>query len=106
MQDIELYRQLLGLNSPWTVSRVELRVKEQRVEVWAEHADGARWACSECAVPLALYDHAEERVWRHLALLSHGRVANHSWARHFRPNVLGWSDMKEVTGTSGRARRP
>lgn len=66
MQDIELYRQLLGLNTPWTVSRVELQVKEQRVEVWAEHAEGARWACPECAVPLPLYDHADERVWRHL----------------------------------------
>jgi transposase len=66
MQDIELYRQLLGLNTPWTVIRVELKVKEQRVEVWAGHADSARWPCPECAAPLPLYDHAEERAWRHL----------------------------------------
>ena len=66
MQDIELYRQLLGLNTPWTVLRVELKVKEQRVEVWAGHADSARWPCPECAAPLALYDHGEERAWRHL----------------------------------------
>ena len=66
MQDIDLYRQLLGLTPPWTVIRVELQVKEQRVEVWAGHADGARWTCPECAASLPLYDHAEERVWRHL----------------------------------------
>jgi hypothetical protein len=32
MQDTELYRQLLGLSTPWTVMRVELKIKEQRVE--------------------------------------------------------------------------
>jgi transposase len=66
MQDIELYRQLLGLNTPWTVTRVELKIKEQRVEVWAGHAESARWLCPECATELALYDHGEERTWRHL----------------------------------------
>ena len=66
MQDIELYRQLLGLNTPWTVTRVELKIKEQRVEVWAGHAESARWPCPECATELALYDHGEERTWRHL----------------------------------------
>jgi transposase len=66
MQDIELYRQLLGLDTPWTVLRVELKVKEERVEVWAGHADSARWPCPECAAALPVYDHAEERAWRHL----------------------------------------
>jgi transposase len=66
MQDTELYRQLLGLNTPWTVTRVELKVKEQRVEVWAGHLEDIRWACPECAGDLPLYDHAEERTWRHL----------------------------------------
>jgi transposase len=66
MQDNALYQYLLGLNSPWTVSRVELNVKGQCVEVWAEHAEGALWACPQCARELPLYDHAEERTWRHL----------------------------------------
>ncbi len=66
MQDIELYRQLLGLNTPWTVTHVELKVKEQRVDVWAGHADGVRWTCPECGADLPLYDHVDERTWRHL----------------------------------------
>ena len=66
MRDTELYRQLLGLESPWTVTRVELSVKAQRVDVWAGHPEGERWPCPECAMPLGLYDHAEERGWRHL----------------------------------------
>ena len=40
MQDTALYQYLLGLKSPWTVSRVELNVKRQCVEVWAEHPEG------------------------------------------------------------------
>lgn len=66
MHDIELYRQLLGLNTPWTVTRVELKVKEQRVDVWAGHAESPRWSCPACATELPLYDHAEERAWPHL----------------------------------------
>jgi transposase len=66
VRDIELYRHLLGIASPWTVTQVELSVQKQRVDVWAGHDDTARWACPECASELAVYDHAEERVWRHL----------------------------------------
>jgi transposase len=66
MRDVELYRHLLGLESPWTVRSVELNVPEQRVDVWAQHPEGIRWPCPECGAELGLYDHTEERVWRHL----------------------------------------
>ena len=66
MQDTALYQYLLGLQSPWTVSRVNLDVKGQQVDVWAEHPADAAWACPHCAKTLPLYDHAEERAWRHL----------------------------------------
>ena len=52
MRDIELYRHLLGLESPWTVRSVELNVKEQRVD-GAGHAEGSRWACPECGAEWA-----------------------------------------------------
>jgi transposase len=65
MHDVDLYRHLLGLQSPWSVARVELSVKDQRVDVWAEH-EATRWPCPECGAALPLYDHAEERSWRHL----------------------------------------
>jgi len=66
MRDTELYRYLMGIESPWTIARVDLDVKQQRVDVWAEHRRGTRWQCPECDTDLATYDHAEERVWRHL----------------------------------------
>ena len=66
MRDTELYRHLLGLLEPWEVSRVELSVEDQRVDVWANHPKRTQFACPECGTELAVYDHAEERSWRHL----------------------------------------
>src|SRR5579863_5205295 len=66
VRDVELYRQLLGLEAPWTVERVELSVTDSQVDVWVVHRRGVRWPCPECGVELASYDHAEERAWRHL----------------------------------------
>ena len=66
MQDTALYQYLLGLQSPWTVSHVNLDVNAQRVDVWAAHPEDAAWACPHCSTVLPLYDHAEERAWRHL----------------------------------------
>jgi transposase len=66
MRDTELYHHLLGLLEPWEVSRVELSVADQRVDVWAKHPKGTRFACPECGDDLAVYDHSEERAWRHL----------------------------------------
>ena len=66
MQDTALYQYLLGLKSPWTVSRVQLNVTGQCVDVWAKHPEDAVWACPHCTKTLPLYDHAEERTWRHL----------------------------------------
>jgi transposase len=66
MRDTELYRHLLGLVAPWEVSRVELSVDGGRVDVWAEHPKRTRFACPECGIELPVYDHAEERSWRHL----------------------------------------
>ena len=66
MQDTELYRQILGITAPWSVSEVKLDVAVQRVDVWVTHAEGVRFACPTCGTELPGYDHAESRSWRHL----------------------------------------
>jgi transposase len=66
MQDTELYRHLLGIEKPWTVGRVELAMKDRRVDVFVEHKPGEEFTCPECGKKLGVYDHAEERTWRHL----------------------------------------
>lgn len=66
MRDIELYRHLLGIESPWGVASVDLSVKESQVLVYLNHEANAIWPCPECGVQSTLHDHAEERTWRHL----------------------------------------
>jgi len=66
MEDTELYREILGLKAPWSVTRVGLDMQEKQVNVWAGHEEGTRWPCPDCKALLATYDHVEERTWRHL----------------------------------------
>lgn len=66
MRDTELYRHLLGLVAPWEVDRVELSAPGGRVDVWVGHPGRTRFVCPDCERELAVYDHAEERAWRHL----------------------------------------
>jgi transposase len=66
MEDTELYRQILGLKAPWTVTRVRLDMPAKQVDVWVGHEEGVRWPCPDCKAPLTTYDHVEERAWRHL----------------------------------------
>lgn len=66
MQDRELYQQILGLKSPWTVSQVSLSLQQQQVDVFVEHPAGTKFCCPECEQTLPCYDHTAERQWRHL----------------------------------------
>ena len=65
MQDTKLFETILGITSPWHISRVELQTHERRVDLWLEH-EPTRWPCPECGTELAGFDHADERTWRHL----------------------------------------
>jgi transposase len=100
VRDTDLYEKLLGLAKPWKVERVELDLKEQRVDVWATHAEGARWPCPECGVELAGYDHAAERSWRHLdscqcTTFLHARAPRVNCPEHgVRQVALPWSEPK------------
>jgi transposase len=66
VRDTELYQQILGLTSPWAVSKVDLDVKNHRVDVYAEHKSKKTWPCPMCEAECGLHDHDEERTWRHL----------------------------------------
>lgn len=66
MRDTELYWHLLGLVAPWTVADVTLSIQKQRVDVWVQHGAGLTWSCPKCSHTGSLYDHSDERTWRHL----------------------------------------
>jgi transposase len=66
MHDRELYRQILGIKSPWFVESVELKLGEGEVHVHLEHEPLEAWPCPECGAASPLHDHQPERKWRHL----------------------------------------
>ena len=66
MQDRELYRRILGIEAPWYVERVEVKLREGEVHVYLEHQEVDRWACGECGAEAKPYDHQAERGWWHL----------------------------------------
>ena len=66
MQDHELYRRILGIESPWQVERVELKLESGEVHVYLGHGEVRQWPCPECGKTCRQYDHQPERRWRHL----------------------------------------
>ena len=100
MKDTELYAQILGINPPFNVARVELQTAKGNVSIWVEHEPGARFACPECERSCSLYDHAEERTWRHLdtcqlQTLLHARVPRVNCSEHgIRQARVPWAEPK------------
>jgi transposase len=98
VKDVELYRHLLGIVEPWTVDRVEMDPAEHRVDVWAAHPAELRWPCPDCGQPFPLFDHAEERIWRHLDSCNfqtylHARVPRVECPRHGKIQVrVPWAE--------------
>lgn len=66
MDSTTLYQHILGLRTPWTVSRVDMQMSREEIHVYVEHAADSRFCCPECKRELAVYDHTPERTWRHL----------------------------------------
>jgi transposase len=64
VNDKRLYEQILGINTPWHVERVDLMLDEGRIEVGVESSVGAEM-CPECGRRCTRYD-TKERRWRHL----------------------------------------
>ncbi len=82
MQDRELYRQILGIESPWKV----------------EHDEQVSWRCAECNAECGLHDHQPERRRRPLdtcqyRTILHARPPRSDCAEHG-PRVvrLPWAE--------------
>lgn len=65
------YARLLGLDSPWKVTRVKLSVDKQRVDIFIEYGELTGF-CPECGSACRVYDHSPGRTWRHLDTMKFG----------------------------------
>ena len=74
MQDRTLYARLLGIEDPWRVTDVTLRLdEEQAVVVSVEMDPGAILRCPKCQSQGSRYD-ARKRRWRHLDTMQYRTV--------------------------------
>jgi transposase len=100
MRDTQLYQQILGLVEPWFVDKVDLKMAEGRVDIFVDHRPDAQWTCPVCATPSGLYDHTDERVWRHLdscqlKTFLHARVPRTGCPDHgIRKVKLPWAETR------------
>lgn len=66
MQDTALFKQLLGLSSPWEVKSVTPELEAKSIRINIEWPIGKVAHCPDCGEACSIYDHREERSWRHL----------------------------------------
>lgn len=66
MEDKRLFTKILGITPPWFIKEVEVNEKEQRIDIFIDHQPGIRVRCPTCEEFRGIYDHAPERVYRHL----------------------------------------
>jgi hypothetical protein len=70
MRDRQLYAQILGIQSPWTVTDVKLNLSEKVVEVYLASNSGKRMPCPVCEKACPGYDRKERR-WVRLFWSNH-----------------------------------
>jgi len=65
MRDKELYKQIMGIHTPWEVTDVELSMAAREVTVHVGQEAGTQQTCPHCGTPCSGYDKRYRR-WRHL----------------------------------------
>lgn len=65
MRDKELYKQIMGIDTPWEVTDVELSVEAGEVRVHVKRVAGTQQSCPHCGAHCSGYD-KRYRKWRHL----------------------------------------
>ena len=65
MRDTDLYGRILGVESPWEVTSVELRLEAGEVEVFVARGRDESYRCPECGGSASRHD-SRRRRWRHL----------------------------------------
>ena len=65
MNDLELYKNILGIKVPWIVASVQLDLNQKTITIKVEHDHSFPANCPVCNGKATIYDHTIRR-WRHL----------------------------------------
>ena len=66
MDEKTFYTKILGIKLPWFVKQVIMNESAQRIDIYVDHERDIRVRCPECGEFYGMYDHAPERIYRHL----------------------------------------
>jgi len=66
LKDTALFSQLLGLSDPWRITVVTPNLDDKSITIYIEWPQGKKGPCPDCGELCSVYDHREEREWRHL----------------------------------------
>jgi transposase len=66
MDEKTLFTKILKLHLPWFIERVIVDEQAQRIDIYIGHEPDIRVRCPECGTFYGMYDHAPERIYRHL----------------------------------------
>ncbi len=70
MQENILFGQALGLGSGWKVTKSEMNLAGQQLNLWLDFEAGCYFACSKCGEYCPVHDTVEKK-WRHLNFWQH-----------------------------------
>ena len=125
MNDKQLYAQILGISSPWSVDSVTLSLESNTVTVHLAFDKAHSFSCPECGLSCPRYDQ-KARKWRHLDTCQletliecdvprinckeHGvRLVNIPWAASgsrltllFEALVIKWLEVAPVSAVAER----
>ena len=63
----ELFNEILGLNAPWKVEELDLKLKCDEIIIYLTY-NSSKGFCPECGNECEIYDKRVSRKWRHLDL--------------------------------------
>jgi transposase len=66
MDEKTFYTKVLRIKLPWYVKQVIMDESAQRIDIYLDHEQDIRVRCPECGEFYGMYDHAPERIYRHL----------------------------------------
>lgn len=62
----EFYGQILGIKSPWLISKVDVDPETKDVRIHIRFTKDSEIKCQDCGAGCSIYDYTPERQWRHL----------------------------------------